>query len=115
MKPLSSAQESWLKITTSADRTSSSVELKGSSEEHLYNLMLLTRDTCKVLNIPPFVMAGILVESIARYETSGNAGEIMMDLSAMNRGHGTDNEQEKELPPAAQTPGTAKQISTRSV
>ena len=60
--------------------------MQGSSEEHLYNLMLLTRDTCKVLNIPPFVMAGILVQYIARYEKSGHAGEIMMDLSAMKKG-----------------------------
>ena len=60
--------------------------MQGSSEEHLYNLMLLTRDICKILNIPPFVMAGILVQYIARYEKSGHAGEIVMDLSAMKKG-----------------------------
>ena len=86
MNSMGNVEGSRLQITTSADRRQSSVEMQGSSEEHLYNLMLLTRDTCKVLNIPPFVMAGILVQYIARYEKSGHAGEIMMDLSAMKKG-----------------------------
>ena len=86
MNSMGNVEGSRLQITTSADRRQSSVEMQGSSEQHIFNLALLTHDICKVLNIPPFVMAGILVESIARYETSGNAGEIMMDLSAMKKG-----------------------------
>lgn len=82
---MGNAEGSRLQITTSADRRHSSVEMQGSAEQHIFNLALLTRDICKVLNIPPFVMAGILVERIAQYEKSGNAGEIMMDLNAMKR------------------------------
>ena len=86
MKSTGNSGGSRLQITTSADRTQSSVEMQGSSEQHIFNLALLTHDICKVLNIPPFVMAGILVQYIARYEKSGHAGEIMMDLSAMKKG-----------------------------
>lgn len=86
MKSTGNSEGSRLQITTSADRTHSSAEIQGSSEEHLYNLMLLTRDVCKILNIPPFIMAGILVQYIARYEKSGNVGDVMMDLSAMKKG-----------------------------
>ena len=86
MKSTGKSEGSRLQITTSADKTQSSVEMQGSSEEHLYNLMLLTHDVCKILNIPPFVLAGILVQYIARYEKSGHAGEIVMDLSAMKKG-----------------------------
>ena len=86
MKSTGKSEGSRLQITTSADKTQSSVEMQGSSEEHLYNLMLLTHDVCKILNIPPFVLAGILVKYIARYEKSGHAGEIVMDLSAMKKG-----------------------------
>ena len=88
MKLTGNSEGSRLQITTSADRTRSSVEMQGSAEQHIFNLVLLTRDICKALDISPFVMAGILVAYIARYEKSGNAGEVMMDLNALKRRNG---------------------------
>ena len=82
-------KESRLSITTSADRTQSSVEIQGTSKQHIYNLALLVRDVGKVLNIPPFAMANILVKAIDQYERSENGSEITMDLNAMRRERGT--------------------------
>lgn len=77
-------KESRLQITTSADGTMSSVEVVGTVKQHIFNLALLTRDICKTLNIPPFVMVGILMDAIAQYERTGNGGEVRVDMSAMS-------------------------------
>ncbi|MDE7245144.1 MAG: hypothetical protein K2O18_14390 [Oscillospiraceae bacterium] len=81
-------KESKLSITTSADRMRSSVEILGTPKQHISNLALLVRDVGKVLNIPPFVMASILVKAIDQYERTENGSEIIMDLDAMRRERG---------------------------
>ena len=82
-------KESRLSITSSADRTQSKVEILGTPKQQISNLALLVRDVGKVLNIPPFVMANILVKAIDQYERTENGGEIIMDLNAMRRERGT--------------------------
>ena len=76
-------KESRLSITSSADRTQSKVEILGTPKQQISNLVLLVRDVGKVLNIPPFVMANILVKAIDQYERTGNGGEVIMDLNAI--------------------------------
>ena len=76
-------KESRLQVTTSADGSTSSVEAIGTKKQHIFNLALLTRDICKILNIPPFIMTSMLLEAIAQYERTGNSFDMMMDLNAI--------------------------------
>ena len=89
MKLTGNSEGSRLQITTSADRTRSSVEMQGSAEQHIFNLVLLTRDICKALDISPFVTAGSTVAYIARSGKSGSAGGVMLDLNASTRRDGS--------------------------
>lgn len=83
------SKESKLSIVTTADGTQSTVDIKGSVKEQLFNLTLLTRDVAKTLGVPPFILAHTLPGLIYEYEHTGLASEAMVDIGAIRKGGGT--------------------------
>ena len=82
-------RESKLSIVTTNNGTESTVEIRGSIKEQLFNLALLTRDVCKSIGVPPVAMGYVLPAIILDYEKTGMQGETVVDVGAIKKGGGT--------------------------
>lgn len=73
------------KLSITTDGAESTIEIEGTGQDLLFNLVVLTHAIAKGFQIPSKLLALRLPALLARYERTGLRESVLMDLSGMKK------------------------------